>query len=100
MVAGLSRGRVPASSTQVSAARAPVGAGVRGVTCAYVVLLEVREQAGWQKADPRSTDFAGSRPRLDVVDDFVIARNPDPESALPYLLRLPLPGRAVVLKAR
>jgi len=33
------------------------------------------------------------------VDDFVIARNPDPESALPYLLRLPLP-RPVVLKAR
>jgi hypothetical protein len=35
-----------------------------------------------------------------VVDDFVIARNPDPDSALPYLLRVPLPGRAVVLKAR
>jgi len=33
------------------------------------------------------------------VDDFVIARNPDPGSALPYLLRLPLP-RPVVLKAR
>jgi hypothetical protein len=33
------------------------------------------------------------------VDDFVIARNPDPDSALPYLLRLPLP-RPVVLKAR
>jgi hypothetical protein len=33
------------------------------------------------------------------VDDFVIARNPDPASALPYLLRLPLP-RPVVLKAR
>jgi hypothetical protein len=33
------------------------------------------------------------------VDDFVIARNPDPDSALPYLLRLPLPG-PVVLKAR
>ncbi len=35
-----------------------------------------------------------------VVDDFVIARNPDPDSALPYLLRIPLPGRPVVLKAR
>jgi hypothetical protein len=35
-----------------------------------------------------------------VPDDFVIARNPDPDSALPYLLRLPLPGRPVVLKAR
>jgi hypothetical protein len=33
------------------------------------------------------------------VDDFVIARNADPDSALPYLLRLPLP-RPVVLKAR
>lgn len=33
------------------------------------------------------------------MDDFVIARNPDPHSALPYLLRLPLP-RPVVLKAR
>ena len=33
------------------------------------------------------------------MDDFVIARNPDPASALPYLLRLPLP-RPVVLKAR
>ena len=35
-----------------------------------------------------------------MADDFVIARNPDPDSALPYLLRLPLPGRPVVLKAR
>lgn len=33
------------------------------------------------------------------MDDFVIARNPDPDSALPFLLRLPLP-RPVVLKAR
>ena len=30
---------------------------------------------------------------------FVIARNPDPESALPYLLRLPLDG-GIELKAR
>ncbi len=38
---------------------------------------------------------------LRVVDDFVIARNPDPASSLPYLLRLPLPlPRPVVLKAR
>ena len=35
-----------------------------------------------------------------MADDFVIARNPDPASALPYLLRVPLPGRPVVLKAR
>ncbi|MCU1674968.1 MAG: hypothetical protein JWN77_3081 [Frankiales bacterium] len=35
-----------------------------------------------------------------MVDDFVIARNPDSDSALPYLLRIPLPDRPVVLKAR
>lgn len=35
-----------------------------------------------------------------MADDFVIARNPDADSQLPYLLRIPLPGRAVVLKAR
>lgn len=35
-----------------------------------------------------------------MAEDFVIARNPDPDSALPYLIRLPLPGRPVVLKAR
>jgi hypothetical protein len=35
-----------------------------------------------------------------MPEDFVVARNPDPDSALPYLIRLPVPGRAVVLKAR
>ncbi len=30
---------------------------------------------------------------------FLVARNPDPESSLPYLLRLPL-GRGLILKAR
>ena len=34
------------------------------------------------------------------MSEFVIARNPDPESALPYLVRLPLSGGAVVLKSR
>jgi len=34
------------------------------------------------------------------VEDFVIARNPDEQSSLPYLIRVPLPGRPVVLKAR
>jgi len=34
------------------------------------------------------------------VREFVVARNPDAESTLPYLIRLPLPGGAVVLKAR
>jgi ERCC4 domain-containing protein len=31
---------------------------------------------------------------------FEVARNPDPRSRLPYLVRLPLPGGAVVLKAK
>ncbi len=35
-----------------------------------------------------------------VPEDFVVARNPDPASSLPYLIRVPLPGRPVVLKAR
>src|SRR5579875_3475288 len=34
------------------------------------------------------------------VERFLVAANPDPASRLPYLLRLPLPGGAVVLKAR
>jgi len=34
-----------------------------------------------------------------VIDDFVIARNPDSGSRLPYLLRIPL-GAGVVVKAR
>jgi len=35
-----------------------------------------------------------------VPDDFVVARNPDGDSTLPYLLRIPLPDRPVILKAR
>lgn len=35
-----------------------------------------------------------------MLDDFVIARNPDPASSLPYLIRLPLGASGVVLKAR
>ena len=35
-----------------------------------------------------------------VPDDFVVARNPEAESTLPYLLRLPLGRDGVVLKAR
>lgn len=34
-----------------------------------------------------------------MPDDFVIARNPEPESSLPYLLRIPL-GDGILLKAR
>jgi len=33
------------------------------------------------------------------VDPFVLARNPDPESSLPYLLRLPIEG-GIILKAK
>lgn len=35
-----------------------------------------------------------------MVDDFVIARNPDGDSQLPFLLRIPLGEDGVVLKAR
>ncbi|MBX3285306.1 MAG: Lsr2 family protein [Actinobacteria bacterium] len=35
-----------------------------------------------------------------MVDDFVIARNPQEDSSLPYLLRLPLGPTGVVLKVR
>jgi hypothetical protein len=34
------------------------------------------------------------------MDDFVIARNPDPISKLPYLLRIPLGPMGVILKSR
>ena len=35
-----------------------------------------------------------------VVDDLLVARNPDPESSLPYLVRIPLGADGIVLKAR
>lgn len=35
-----------------------------------------------------------------MVDDFLIARNPEPRSSLPYLLRIPLGPDGVVLKAK
>lgn len=35
-----------------------------------------------------------------MPEDFVVARNPDPDSSLPYLLRIPLGADGVVLKAR
>jgi hypothetical protein len=34
-----------------------------------------------------------------VAMDFVVARNPDPDSRLPYLVRLPLEG-GLILKVR
>lgn len=37
---------------------------------------------------------------LGGVAEFVIARNPEPGSTLPYLLLIPLPDRQIVLKAR
>ncbi len=37
---------------------------------------------------------------MTVVDDFVIARNPEEGSTLPYLLRIPLGAAGVVLKSR
>lgn len=37
---------------------------------------------------------------MTLVDDFLIARNPDPESTLPYLVRLPLGREGMVLKTR
>jgi hypothetical protein len=35
-----------------------------------------------------------------VPEDFVIARNPDPESTLPFLVRIPLGELGIVLKVR
>ena len=35
-----------------------------------------------------------------VPDDFLIARNPDPDSSLPYLLRVPLGPDGILLKAK
>jgi hypothetical protein len=35
-----------------------------------------------------------------VVDDLIVARNPDPQSQLPYLIRIPLGPSGVVVKAR
>ena len=35
-----------------------------------------------------------------MPDDLVIARNPDPDSTLPYLIRIPLGEHGIVVKAR
>ncbi len=34
------------------------------------------------------------------MEDFIIARNPDGNSTLPYLVRLPVGANGVVLKVR
>ena len=46
---------------------------------------------------PLSTPPAAT---FEAVSEFVIARNPEPESSLPFLVRLPLRSGAVVLKVR
>ena len=35
-----------------------------------------------------------------MPDDFIVARNPDPDSTLPYLLRIPLGEQGIVLKSK
>lgn len=35
-----------------------------------------------------------------MVDDFLVARNPEPDSSLPYLVRIPLGDDGIVLKTR
>jgi hypothetical protein len=35
-----------------------------------------------------------------MAKTFVVARNPDPDSTLPFLLRLPVAGRPLILKSR
>ena len=37
---------------------------------------------------------------METVDEFVIARNPDGASSLPFLLRVPVGSQTIVLKAR
>lgn len=54
----------------------------------------------------RGPSAAGLRTRgprcatIGRVEDFLIARNPDGDSSLPYLLRIPLGANGFVLKAR
>lgn len=36
----------------------------------------------------------------EMVDDLLIARNPDPASSLPFLIRVPLGPAGIVVKAR
>ncbi len=35
-----------------------------------------------------------------MPEDFLIAKNPEPGTTLPFLVRIPLPGRPVVLKVK
>ncbi len=47
---------------------------------------------------PPCRDAIGST--VAAVDEFVIAKNPDPDSTLPFLVRLPLSSGPVVLKVK
>jgi hypothetical protein len=50
---------------------------------------------------PRSRGAGGEDARLGpVVDDLLVARNPDPDSSLPFLIRVPLGPAGIVVKAR
>ncbi len=46
------------------------------------------------------TSVAPADAMMSSVEDFIVARNPDGDSALPYLVRLPLGPHGVVLKVR
>lgn len=50
-----------------------------------------------RKPRTRRTRCGGA---IEAVLTFVVARNPDPDSKLPYLIRLPLGADGLVLKAR
>lgn len=43
---------------------------------------------------------AGPSQRPEWAATFIVARNPDPNSTLPYLISLPVPGGPLILKAR
>ena len=47
-----------------------------------------------------SASASARLPSVAAVREFVVARNPEDGSSLPYLVRLPLPDGAVVLKVR
>ena len=58
-----------------------------------------RQRAGPRRAASRHVDDLAWHTEP-VPDDFVIARNPEAGSALPYLLRIPSGEQGIVLKAR
>src|SRR5262245_28670284 len=55
--------------------------------------VRARSERGWRLQ-------VGGLTYVRTVREFVVARNPEHGSTLPFLLRLPLPDGAVVLKAR